>query len=237
MPPFLLRFVLLRPRSSENLGAAARAMKNFGLRDWTWVAPYAQANEDAERLAVHAEDVLHGARVCETLAEAVADCVWVVATSSRHVPGKRRVSPRAFAETSTERLFSGPVALVFGDERSGMTNAEVERCDALSAVPTSDAQPSLNLSQAVMLYAYEAQLARLHAAPRAPGHLPSPATHANLARLRDALESHFEDTGFLHQKGRSAEQDLISPFRRAQLTRKEYELWMAALRGGKPPAP
>src|SRR4051794_27939532 len=94
-PP--VHFVLMRPRNPENLGAAARALKNFGLEDWTWVAPHARADEAAAKMAVHAVDVLSRARIVDTLEEAVATSVWVVATSSRRVRGKRTLSPRAFA--------------------------------------------------------------------------------------------------------------------------------------------
>ena len=160
-----IRFVLMRPRNAENLGAAARALKNCGLSEWTWVRPEAEDLGPARRLAVHAEEVLDGARRADTLEEAVADCVWVVGTSSRKVEGKRRLSPRAVGEELVARAAQGPVAVVFGDERSGLTNAEVERCHDLSAVPTDPSQPSINLAQAVLLYAYEVRMASLAAAP------------------------------------------------------------------------
>ena len=105
--------------------------------------------------------MLEGVRVVDTLEEAVADCVWVVGTSSRRVEGKRRLSPRQVAPEAVERAAGGPVAIVFGDERSGMTNEEVWRCHDLSSVPTAPEQPSINLAQAVLLYAYELRVAAL----------------------------------------------------------------------------
>lgn len=226
-----VRFVLMRPRNAENLGAAARALKNCGLSDWVWVRPEVEDLEPARRLAVHAGDVLDAARRADTLEEAVADCVWVVGTSSRKVEGKRRLPPRAVGEELVARAPQGPVALVFGDERSGLTNAEVERVHDLSAVPTAPEQPSINLAQAVLLYAYEVRVAVLEAAATPPGPLPAAATDAELAQVESTLESVLTTGGFLvdAQPGRTAVRDLFAPLRRSRLTRKEARLWLAAL--------
>ncbi|NVJ05063.1 rRNA methyltransferase [Myxococcus sp. AM001] len=226
-----VRFVLMRPRNAENLGAAARALKNCGLSDWVWVRPEVEDLEPARRLAVHAGDVLDAARRADTLEEAVADCVWVVGTSSRKVEGKRRLPPRAVGEELVARAPQGPVALVFGDERSGLTNAEVERVHDLSAVPTAPEQPSINLAQAVLLYAYEVRVAMLEAAAAPPGPLPAAATDSELAQVESTLESVLTTGGFLvdAQPGRTAVRDLFAPLRRSRLTRKEARLWLAAL--------
>ncbi|AEI65855.1 RNA methyltransferase [Corallococcus macrosporus] len=226
-----VRFVLMRPRNAENLGAAARALKNCGLSDWVWVRPEVEDLEPARRLAVHAGDVLDAARRADTLEEAVADCVWVVGTSSRKVEGKRRLAPRAVGEELVARAPQGPVALVFGDERSGLTNAEVERVHDLSAVPTAPEQPSINLAQAVLLYAYEVRVATLAAAAPPPGPLPLAATDAELAQVESTLEAVLTAGGFLvdAQPGRTAVRDLFAPLRRSRLTRKEARLWQAAL--------
>jgi len=227
LPP--LRLVLLRPRNAENLGAAARAMKNCGLAEWTWVTPVVEDFTPARRLAVHAEDVLEGAGRADTLEAAVSDCVWVVGTSSRKVVGKRRLSARETAQELVARGAQGKVALVFGDERSGMTNAEVERCHDLSAVPTDPSQPSINLAQAVLLYSYEVRMAALAAAAPAAAPLAAAATDAELAQVEGALKAALEAVGFLVNEGRHGLRDLFSPLRRARLTRKEARLWLAAL--------
>src|SRR5262249_42779193 len=104
---------------------------------------------------------LSSARIATSLDAAVADCVWVIGTTSRRVPGKRRINPRQAATQIVSRSVYGPVAIVFGDERNGMSNAELRRCNALSAPPTSPLQPSINLAQAVLLYAYEMRMASL----------------------------------------------------------------------------
>ncbi|WP_164014894.1 RNA methyltransferase [Pyxidicoccus trucidator] len=229
VPP--VRFVLMRPRNAENLGAAARALKNCGLSDWVWVTPEVEDLGPARRLAVHAEDVLDAARRADTLEEAVADCVWVVGTSSRKVEGKRRLPPRAVGEELVSRAAQGTVAVVFGDERSGLTNAEVERCHDLSAVPTAPEQPSINLAQAVLLYAYEVRVATLAASAPPPAPLPVAATDAELAQVESALDTALGAGGFLVDEvpGRTALRDLFSPLRRSRLTRKEARLWLAAL--------
>ncbi len=228
LPP--VRMVLIRPRNPENLGAAARAMKNCGLSDWAWVNAQAEDLGPARKMAVHAEELLDGARRVRTLDEVIGDCVWVVGTSSRYVRGKRRMSPRAVAEEVVERGAHGPIALVFGDERSGLNNEEVDRCHDLSAVPTDPSQPSINLAQAVLLYSYEVRMAALAAEPRPPPPEPIAATDAELAHLEAALHDALKEGGFLVHEERHALRDLVSPLRRARLSRNEARLWIAALR-------
>ncbi len=221
-----VRVVLLHPKNPENVGAAARALKNFGLRDWALVQPEGDL-EDAKRVAVQSHDVLAAARQVATLEEAVSDCAWVVGTSSRRVRGKRSLAPRELArEAVTKR---GTVALVFGEESSGLSNEEVDRCHDLSRVPTSDEQPSLNLAQAVLLYCYELRLAWLDAEklPRPPG--PVLATDEALEGLKAALGEALRAHGFLRPPERHAVQDLFASLRRAGLTRGEAQLWRSAL--------
>src|SRR5690242_5344075 len=103
LSPIPARLVLLRPRNPENLGAVARAMKNFGLADWAVVELGTHDFASARRVAVHAEDVLDRPRLVRTLDEAVADCAWVVGTSSRRVRGARRLPPDEVAREAWER--------------------------------------------------------------------------------------------------------------------------------------
>ncbi len=157
----MARIVLLRPRNPENLGAVARAMKNLGLDDWAIAALGTHDFEGARRVAVHAEELLDRPRVVLTLDEAVADCAWVVGTSSRRVRGKRSLSPTEVAREARARAAEGETAIVFGDERSGLTNVELDRCHDLSVIPTAGAQPSMNLAHAVVVYGWELRRARL----------------------------------------------------------------------------
>ncbi|WP_242393171.1 RNA methyltransferase [Anaeromyxobacter oryzisoli] len=230
MTPLPVRIVLLRPRNPENLGAAARAMKNFGLDDWAIAALGTHDFGAARRVAVHAEDLLDRPRLVATLDEAVADCAWVVGTSSRAVRGKRRLAPAAVAREALERAGEGRTAIVFGDERSGLTNEEIHRCHDLSAIPTGEAQPSVNLAQAVLLYCYEVRRAALAAAPARATRLPQGATDADLERVEDALRDALRTAGFLAGPERHAVRDLAAALRRARLSRREASLWLAALR-------
>ncbi len=225
-----MRLVLVRPRNAENVGAAARAMKNFGLSDWAFVAPAFEELGPARKLAVHAGELLDAARAVPTLEEAVAGCGFVVATGSRRREGRPRLSPRDFAREAVRRGLEAPVALVFGGERSGLTNAEMDRCHALSAAPTDEAQPSLNLSQAVLLYAYELRVAALEAEPPPPAPGPRPALTEDLAALEAALAAALRASGFLVQPGRHASRDLLATLVRARLSAREARLWEKALR-------
>lgn len=207
------RIVLLRPRNADNLGAIARAMKNFGLTDWVVVSPNPKLLEvpGMNRLAVHAGELLESVRRVDSLQEAVADCSWVVGTTMRRIEGRRRLSPDAVAERAgSERL-----ALVFGDERSGLTNEDLAQCHDVSSIPATDEQPSLNLAQAVLVYAYE--LFRKPAA-EAPG--PRAADDAQLRQVAASLDLVLG----------GAHPELMQTLIRARLSKKESEHWQAALR-------
>jgi len=227
-PP--IRLVLLRPRNPENLGAVARAMKNFGLEDWAIAELGTHDFAAMRRVAVHAEELLDRPRLVRTLDEAVADCAWVVGTSSRRVRGKRLLAPEEVAREAVERAGEGRTAIVFGDERSGLTNAEVLRCHDLSVIPTADAQPSLNLAQAALVYAYALRGAFAFDEAAPPRAEPSGASDAELARIEAALRTALRDGGFLRGPERHGVRDLLQPLRRARLSRREAKLWETALR-------
>jgi len=226
----MVRLVLVRPRNPENLGAIARAMKNLGLEDWAVVELGTHDFAAARRVAVHAEELLDRPRLVATLEEAVADCAWVVGTSSRRVRGKRRLSPQAVARDALARA-PGRTAIVFGDERSGLTNDEIDRCHDLSAIPTAEGQPSMNLAHAVVVYGWELRRAALEAVPAArTPRMPEGATEAELAPIEEAFRSALRDAGFLAGPERHVVRDLLAGLRRARLTKREAWLWLAAMR-------
>jgi tRNA/rRNA methyltransferase len=207
-------------------------MKNFGLSDWAIAELGTNDFATMRRVAVHAEELLDKPRLVRTLDEAVADCAWVVGTSSRRVRGKRLLTPEEVAREAAARAGEGRTAVVFGDERSGLTNAEVLRCHDLSVIPTEAAQPSLNLAQAVLVYAYEARRA---APPKGgpKGGKTGPAmgaSDAELGRIEEALRGALREAGFLRGPERHAIRDLMDGLRRARLSRREARLWEAALR-------
>jgi tRNA/rRNA methyltransferase len=225
-----VRLVLLRPRNPENLGAVARAMRNFGLDDWAIAELGTHDFAAARRVAVHAEELLDRPRLVRTLDEAVADCAWVVGTSSRVVRRKRRLSPADFAREALARAAEGRTALVFGDERGGLTNAEVHRCHDLSVIPAGEDQPSLNLAQAALVYCYELRRAALEAEPGRPRAVRAGATEEEVAALEDALREALRGAGFLAGPERHAVRDLVATLRRTRLSPREARLWAAALR-------
>ena len=222
--PIPVRFVLVHPRTPENLGAAARALKNFGQQEWTWIRPpWRPDDARARTLAVGAEDVLASARLAPSLEDAVADCSWVVGTSGRARLRPAPLDPDAFAAEAARR--PGRVALVFGDERTGLGREDLARCHALTRIPTDARQPSLNLAQAICVYAF----ALSRGPARHVGSGPRPGTDAELRRLERVLDGILRTVGFVHP-GRAGVGPLVAPWRRAGLTRTEARLWEGAIR-------
>jgi len=152
-----LDVVLVSPRNPLNIGAAARAMANFGFDRLTVVAPFEPHWREACS-AVGAEDLLQNATVSPTLAEAVAACTLVIGTGSLtfRKPEQKVVSLPALAPlVQQERARGGRVALVFGPEKHGLTRQDLSWCQLLAEIPTSPRQPSMNLGQAVAVCLYE----------------------------------------------------------------------------------
>lgn len=200
-----VRVVLVTPRHPGNVGAAARAMKNLGLSQLVLVRPECELDEKARAQAAHAAGVLETARIVDDLQSALSECVWAVATSARprHL-GDEPLTPWAAAERLLERAAQGPVALVFGSERIGLTNAELERCHAVTRIPVSDEYSSMNLAAAVQILCYELRRAAFpEAAPVAvkrdhPNHAPP--TAEDVERFYEHLERVLLQTGFLDPK-------------------------------------
>lgn len=226
-----LRIVLVGTQHPGNIGAAARAMKTMGLHRLVLVAPERAPDEVAYRRSAGAEDVLADAPVRATLAEAVADCRWVLGCTAR----SRRVAleelaPRAAAEQAVAAAAGGgEVALVFGRERTGLENEELQLCHAAIHIPSDPAFASLNLAAAVQVVAYELRLALLQAsAPAAPASASpteAPASHAQMEGLFAQLDRTLQDIDF--HKGRapaSAMRKLRRLYLRAALNEREVRL-------------
>ena len=148
------RIVLVRPRNPNNIGAAARAMKNFGFDELFVVAPYAPVWEEVVS-AVQAEDLIGRARVVAELAEAVADCTLVVGTGD---PRRTAGQPTLYTPAQLSEGLAGAahkLALVFGPEKHGLTNDDLSYCHRLLSIPTRPDCPSMNLGQAVAVCCYE----------------------------------------------------------------------------------
>ena len=220
-----VRVVLSRPSHPGNIGAAARAMKTMGLRDLALVAPRHFPDPDAVAMAAGAEDVLAAARVYGTLDAALADCVLAVGFTSR----RRDLShpTQALREAAPEILAaagSAPVALVFGNETSGLSNEELARCQRLVAIAADPAYASLNLAAAVQVACYE--LATDSAAFDAPrGGAGSAATLEDLEGLFAHLEAVALASGYLDpEKPGRFMQRVRRLFARTGLEREEVKV-------------
>jgi len=185
-----IKIILAKPRNPDNIGAAARAMANFGLSELALVAPHIPTwRETAQtaatagsgepiwlmeraRAAVGAADIIRTAKISDTLAEAAADCDLLLGTSAlqRRTPDRDVVPLGGTLEFLAERLPAGKshkVGVLFGSERTGLTNEDLSHCHAALNIPTSEKQPSINLGQAVSLVCYELAGRSSIAAPRA----------------------------------------------------------------------
>jgi TrmH family RNA methyltransferase len=228
-----VRIVLVGTQHPGNIGSAARAMKTMGLSALHLVAPERFPDPDASMLAAGADDVLDAAGRHADLDAALAGCHFVLGTSARrrHVP-MPELSPRQAARQLFAAAAAGPVALVFGRERTGLENAELQRCHAAVAIPADPAYSSLNLAAAVQVLAYELRLASLGddagevsgSAPRPDPEEP-PATADELERLFGHLDQALADIDF--HKGKPPEmvmQRLRRLFLRAGLDSREVKI-------------
>ncbi len=194
-----VRLVLVQTSHPGNLGGAARAAKTMGLRQLCFVAPKAFPHPEATALASGADDLLEAATVAPGLDQAIGDCGVAYAISARR-RGIRlaEFSPREFAVHALQQAAAGPVAVVFGNERVGLSNEEIERCQFLVRIPADADYGSLNLAAAVQVICYELRLAALQRST-----IPSPPRPAPLADLERFFEHHervLERIGFYGSK-------------------------------------
>jgi len=227
-----IRVVLSRPSHPGNIGAAARAMKTMGLSHLWLVSPASFPDPVAEARASGAADILHGARVVDSLQEALSGTVFAAAlTARRRDVSLARLEPRAAAaELLQWSRNGGEVALVFGNEASGLSNEELGLCALPVTIPANPAYASLNLGAAVQLMCYELRLAAMEEGgallPAEP--LPEPATHDEIENFFAHLASSIVASGFLDPaKPRRLMPKLRRLFGRARLEKEE----VAILRG------
>ena len=154
-----IRIVLVNTSHTGNMGSAARAMKTMGLTQLVLVDPQAQPDEEAVALAAGASDILARARIVPTLDEAIADCGLVIGTSARsRTLSWPMLDPREAGEKLVAEGVKHPVALVFGRERTGLTNDELQKCHYHVAIPANPEYSSLNLAMAVQTLCYEVRM-------------------------------------------------------------------------------
>ena len=225
-----LRVVLVSPRNPLNIGAAARAMFNFGFSKLRLVNPYEVAFREA-RSAVKAQKVLEKAKEYPTLGEAVADCGLVVGTTSighrqlEHPFKRLELGGKLIAR----KLASAPVALLFGSEKFGLSNADMSHCHWLMRIPTREEHGSMNLGQAVAVCLYE--IVRSPAAAKAVPETRREACAGDLERITDMLEEILEQSGYVHERVEgSTELKLRRLIRRMKLNAHDAEVWLGILR-------
>ena len=190
-----IRMVMVEPTHPGNIGAAARAIKNMGLKQLVLVNPLKFPDNEARFRSASAVDVVDAARVVPTLADAVDDCTLVIGASarSRSVPWPL-VDARAAASAALKEVSQGEVAFLFGRESSGLTNEELGRCQLHLHIPSDPAYTSLNVAMAMQIVAYEIRQGWLDAG----GLLPEPdwdkpwadtrAVEGMLTHLSDVLD-------------------------------------------------
>jgi TrmH family RNA methyltransferase len=194
-----IRIVLVDTSHPGNIGASARAMKNMGLGSLVLVRPQAHAAPDANARASGAADVLEHARVVGSVGEAIGDCGLVLGTTARARSANwRMLDAREAAAELVAASATRPAAVLFGGERNGLANEELDRCQALVRIPSDARYESLNLAQAVQVVCYEIRMAAAGPRAGAAGD-ESPATAHEISALNSHLERVMRETGFMHE--------------------------------------
>lgn len=227
-----IRIVMVEPSHSGNIGAAARAMKNMGLSQLTLVRPKQFPDQVALTRASGADDILAAARVVDSLEEALSDSTVIYGTSarSRHLPW-----PLMSARASAEKMVSEnmPAAVVFGRERTGLTNDELAMCHTHLQIPTNPNFSSLNLSQAIQVVAYE-----IRVASEGVDSISNPVEDELVAPFDavNGFHAHFEtmltEIGFLKpDQPKMLSKRLRRLFNRAQLREEEVHILRGIVTG------
>ena len=244
MNPSLLsriRIVLSHPSHPGNIGSVARAMKTMGLTQLVLVQPRAFPDPQAVALAVNAADLLDSARVCASLTEALSGTLFATAVTARR---RELASEPLWAREAAAELVTlagqGEVALVFGNETSGLANEEVAQCQRWTTIPTNSASSSLNLAQAVQVLCYELRMAAVNpGAPPIVAEAGPLANHDEVEGLLGHLEQAAINAGFLDPaQPKRLMQRMRRMFGRARLEKKEVDIlrgMIAALENPRPP--
>jgi len=212
-----IRIILVNPSHSGNIGAVARAMKNMGLSDLYLVNPKQFPDPVADARSAGATDVLENAVVVETLDSAISDCVLVFGTSTR----SRRLSwpalkPEECVSEILKKNNDGKTAIIFGNERTGLSNEELDKCQFLVSIPTNPEFSSLNLAAAVQILGYELR----------KGYLKGEQFPATDKGIGEAMASQQEVQGFFdHLEQVLIGIDFLNPVHPKKLMRRLYRLF------------
>jgi len=221
-----IRVVLCQTSHPGNIGSTARAMKTMGLNRLYLVNPKHFPDGQAKSLAVNASDVLDSATVTATLEEAIADCQFVIGVSGKERALSQQVINVREAATEVQRIATyQQVALVFGTEMSGLSNAEADRCQLLSTIPANPEYTSLNLAQAVQIMCYEVRMAisngTLHFDEK-PAEL---ASQDDLERFYQHMQEVLEHIGYINPRApKKLFERLRRLYARTRLEKEEVNL-------------
>jgi TrmH family RNA methyltransferase len=218
-----VRIVLIDPSHPGNIGSVARAMKNLDLSDLVLVRPRSFPHAEANALAAGADDILAGARIASTVTEAIADCAFIAGTTSR--PRSyywEFTTPRDVASRIVDLPAENGAALLFGSERYGLGNDDLQYCNVLVRIPANPEYCSLNLAMSVQLLSYEIFLARHQ--PRSHTQLELPlAPSSDVEHFYAHLLEVLNEIDFADRTGHLMER-LRRLFNRAQLDRNELNI-------------
>ena len=220
-----IRVVLVETTHPGNIGATARAMKTMGLSQLCLVNPLRYPNVEATAMASGADDILYRAEVVPTFEQALQDCHLVIGASARRRGlSCPELSPRETAAQLLEIARQAPVALVFGRESSGLSNAELDRCHFMTRIPSNPDYGSLNVAAAVQVLAYELRVAAVSASDSGETpHVSAPAVE--MERFYQHLEQVLLDSGFLNPANpRHLMRRLRRLFNRAQPDQNEVNI-------------
>jgi len=221
--------VLVSPRNPLNIGAAARAMQNFGCEALRLVNPYHVAFREAVS-AVSAGPILKAAQEYETAGEAVGDCSLVVGTTS--IGHRELQHPLQLLEPGAKlirrEMATSPVALLFGSEKFGLSNDDISHCHWLMRIPTVDLSRSMNLGQAVAVCLYE--IARATTKPVPPKQI-KPATADQIERITEMLLEASQRSGYMNPVVASSTENKVRRMvRRLHITAADAAMWLGMLR-------
>jgi tRNA/rRNA methyltransferase len=228
-------FVLIRPQMGENIGAAARAMWNFGLDRMRITSPRdGWPNQKAVAMASGAGRLLDEAVMFETTAEAVADCTYVYATTARPRELTKPVFTPAHAmKDAAQRIANGEkIAVLFGPERAGMENDDIAKANAIISVPVNPEFASLNLAQCVLLVGYEWRQATVETVAATVSMDGEWATQQEMEKLAEHYEDRMETAGFFfpEHKAPSMKINLRNLWSRMPLTRADIQMLHGIMR-------
>ena len=228
-------FILIRPQMGENIGAAARAMWNFGLDRMRITSPRdGWPNQRAVAMASGAGRLLDEAQLFDSTDDAISDCTYVYATTARDRDLTKPVmTPEAAMRDARDRIAAGQkVAVLFGPERAGLENDDIVRANAMVSVPVNPEFASLNLGQCVLLTAYEWQRATSEAVENFVSHEGGLAEQKDIAALSAHYEERLDDAGFFYPPAKAAhmKQNLRNLWSRLPLTRADAQMLHGMMR-------